>query len=83
MIAQTSMLAYIDVMPSIGAKQKRVYDYIKLIGPSTNLEVSRNTGMPINTVTPRTNELVKIGMLKQCGKRKCLVSGRIAKTWSV
>ncbi len=39
--------------------------------------------IPINSVTPRTNELVKMGLLIEDCKRECSISGRKAISWKV
>ena len=40
-------------------------------------------GLPINQITPRTNELVKMGLVVEDKKRSCDVSGRKAIAWMV
>ena len=39
-------------------------------------------GIPINCVTPRTNELYKMGKIVKHGKRPCNISGKMAIEWS-
>lgn len=61
----------------------KVLEAIRRIGkPSTNLEISAHSGIPINSVTPRVNALVACGALEKTGRRTCTKSsaGRTAET---
>ena len=80
---QTSLEAFKEIKKDLGQKQQEVYDGFLGNGSCTNLEVSKLMGIPINCVTPRTNELVKLGrIIKDC-KRSCSVSGRLSISWKV
>lgn len=57
MVEQTSLLAYKGVEPHLGAMQQAVYDVIEKFGPITQMEIASRLKRPINTVTPRVNEL--------------------------
>ena len=48
-----------EIIPTLGERQKAVYDELEAHGPMTNLDVAYALHLPINSVTPRTNELVK------------------------
>lgn len=82
----TSLDAYQEIKPTLGSRQKVVLDaihhiiYTKNTFP-TNLELSQFMGIPINSITPRTNELEKLGKIFISDKRLCKVSGRMARTW--
>lgn len=80
---QTSIQAYNDIKPQLGQRQQQIYDAIKKFGCPTNLELSKWLGIPINQVTPRTNELVKLGKVVEHEKRECSVSHRQALTWRI
>jgi len=82
MVRDTSVQAYRDIK-SLGARQKVVLDVIRYLGAPTNSEICRYLGLPINTITPRTYELVKKGMVCDAGKKECPVTGRIAYAWRV
>lgn len=75
----TSLLAYLDL--ELGPRQKQVLAIIRALGCPTNLEMSKFLQIPINQITPRTNELVKLGFVKECEKRTCSISGRLAISW--
>ena len=80
---QTSIDAYHEIRHELGKRQQLVYDCIKNNGSSTNLEISKIMHLPINSVTPRTNELVKAGRVIQDCKRSCSVSGRTCISWKI
>lgn len=80
---QTSLEAFKEIKKELGQRQQEVYDGFLGNGSCTNLEVSKLMGIPINCITPRTNELVKLGyVIKDC-KRHCDVSGRLSISWKV
>lgn len=81
MIQQTSIESYHSL--NLGERQSYIYGAIKWMGNPTNLEISHRTKIPINQVTPRTNELVKKGLVISFEKRKCMVSGRMAISWRI
>ena len=68
---QTSLIAFQNL--KIGPKQQIVYNAFKNYGSCTNLEISTWSNIPINQVTPRTNELVKLGLIKESHKRRCSI----------
>ena len=82
MIQPTSLDAYQNL--KIGNRQRIVFDaFQEIMEPCTNLEISTWYHIPINQVTPRTNELVKMGYIVESHKRKCSVSGRVAIAWQI
>lgn len=80
-VRDTSIISFIQVKKNIGVKQTQILSAVRHLGEPTNLEMSTFLGWPINQITPRTNELVKKGLLAEAGKRPCHVSGRLALTW--
>lgn len=78
----TSLTAYINkIKPSLGERQKAVYMEILKGNSLTNSEIAASLNAPINTITPRTNELVKMGRVEMDTKRTCRVTGRTAIAW--
>ena len=61
----TSILAYYSVLESLGERQMEVLKAIDKIAPCSDLDISEYLGKPINTITPRRNELVYMGMVKE------------------
>lgn len=83
-VRDTSLETYFgEIQPTLGKRQKAVFDIIEKLGSSTNLEISRYSGIPINQVTPRTNELVKKGLVVADTKRECSVSHKTVYSWRV
>lgn len=82
-VRQTSIEAYSRIKKELGKRQQEVYDGFLGNGTCTNLELSKSLGIPINQITPRTNELVKLGFVAEVEKRQCSVSGKKAISWRV
>lgn len=85
MLQQTSLLAYHQIIEEglLSPRRKQVYEAFKYGGDHTNLEISKIVCLPINQVTPRTNELVKFGIIEKKRTRPCKESGRIAIEWGI
>ena len=81
LVRQTSLEAYSRIKKELGSRQQEIFDCFEGNGSCTNLEVSKMIGVPINCVTPRTNELVKLGLVIEDEKRNCNVSGRKSISW--
>lgn len=80
---ETSLLAYTQ-LSNLGERQKAVFDCIKQNKGLTDLEISRKMGFADpNQVRPRRNELCKMGLIKEKGKKICNISGKIALIWGV
>ena len=61
---QTSIFAYHSLSQvTISKRQREVLDALRNIAPATNRMICEESGIPINVVTPRCNELVKKGMV--------------------
>ncbi len=83
MTRDTSEEAFNKIKPFLGNRQKLIYSFFKKYGACTNLEISTWQKIPINQVTPRTNELYKKGYLTIAQKRICSISGRTALSWRI
>jgi len=80
-VQHTSIDAYYSL--NLSKRQSMIYYWINHLGNATNLEISHRSKIPINQVTPRTNELVKIGLVEPFEYRKCGVSGRRVIAWRI
>ena len=80
MVEETSREAYELIKHLISDKQKEVLQVFKKHSDQsfTNMELANELGWSINRVTPRTNELRKMGLLQTVGKRACRVTGNTA-----
>ncbi|MBE3022160.1 hypothetical protein [Campylobacter sp. 7477a] len=70
MIAQTSREAYKAINPELGEKQRKILEmFAKYPNGATRQEISRANNEPINSVTGRSNELLKKGRLMVIGTK--------------
>lgn len=79
---QTSLEAYKDLIDKLPEKRRVVYEAIKHLGIVCNYEIAQYLYAPINSITPRTNELVKIGLVQEVDK-KVSPTGKKAIYWGV
>jgi hypothetical protein len=83
MMRETSLDAYFSLQ-KLGAKQKQVYDAIKILGCPTDLEIAKFLGYTDpNHVRPRRNDLLKMQFITDCERRICSVSGRLSYSWRI
>ena len=82
----TSLQAFFgEVKPTLSQRQEQVIN-IFFEHPDkdhTNMELAGKLEWSINRVTPRTHELVKLGVLKESRKRICKVTGRRVWAWKI
>jgi len=78
--AETSLAAYLQIQPKLGPLQQTVYTFIKQNPDSTDKEISEQTGIAINVVTPRRGELAAQHLIFSCGTKR-QSNGYKAKTW--
>jgi hypothetical protein len=81
MIQDTSLWAYNLATQNLGKKQKEVLDTLRYFPDATNAEIAQKLGWPINRVTPRTGELIELGLAFKVERRKCKVTNGTA--WSI
>jgi hypothetical protein len=77
----TSLQALSKVHKTLGARQALVLEYLRNAGPHTNAEIAEGLHIPINGITPRTNELRKKMLVLEGETRRCQITGNTAKTW--
>ena len=65
---QTSLDAFYT-LENLRGKQQAVYSVIYNLGEACNFDIANKLGWEINRVTPRTNELVKMGKVDVSNKR--------------
>lgn len=83
MIQDSSLEIHLkNVYPHLATPQKPVLHYLRNVGAAlTNAEIAAALQRPINEITPRTNELVKQGLLIDAGRRICRITGNTAHQW--
>lgn len=82
-VRDTSLMAYIEIEPELGARQMHVLSVLRERGSLTNTELSQVLNWTINRVTPRIFELRALGCVILDCKRSCRVTGRQAYSWRV
>lgn len=82
MIQQTSLLAFYSLGAKLGKRQQQVFDAVCELGSASNEMIQKQTGLPINVVTPRVKELRDKGYLglERIGKSS---AGRPVMYWSI
>lgn len=78
----TSILAYESLKKSLTTKQKIVLDCL-IQSAKTNKQISQTLKKPINEITPRVGELVKIGCVVDLGRIRDSSTGRLCTLWGV
>ncbi len=82
-LQQTSLDAYADLLKQgLGAKQQAVFRAIKELGQASNLDIAHQLRWSINRVTPRTNELVKMGKVTMAKKDISKYTGKKVIYWT-
>jgi DNA-binding MarR family transcriptional regulator len=80
-IRQTSMQAWFSVQPDLSAKQATVLAAIRNYGPITNYDLAEHLGLAINSITPRTGELVEKGLVRESHRELNPHTGRNSIAW--
>ena len=83
MIAITSRQSYLEIQKDIPKMKRRVIDFLIDNPVSSNKEISVGTGLDINNVSGRVNELCSEGVVKFSERSKCGVTGRNVYKWEV
>jgi hypothetical protein len=83
MIQDTSLENYLKtVYPNLGHRQAVVLHHLRNASVAlTNAEIAAALSRPINEITPRTNELRKMGLVIDAGRRTCRITGNTAHQW--
>jgi len=83
MMIDTSLEAWTKVKDELSSRQKQVYNTIQKYPDHTNNELSKIMRIPLQSVTPRTGELLKLNKIKRVNRRACAVTGGNSWTWDV
>lgn len=78
----TSIEAYRE-LENIGQKQRAVYRAIEKLGAACNLDLAHHLSWDINRVTPRTGELVELGLVAESHRAVTPRTGRKVIYWKV
>lgn len=69
MLQQSSLDAFEEVMPKLIGRRLEVYNAIKRLGEASDLDISKYLNLPINSITPRRNELQKLRLIECAGMK--------------
>jgi Mn-dependent DtxR family transcriptional regulator len=83
MVTETSLLAYSEVLETLGERQRLVYNAIKELGEADNLQISKYLNIPINSITPRVKELRDKKLVGVSKVDKSNITGRQVIFWKV
>jgi len=79
----TSILAYYEVLENLGERQVEVYKVIRELESCNNTMIAKHLNLPINSITPRTNELRKYGVVMEDKKAICPYTKKLTIFWRV
>lgn len=79
----TSVLAYAEVLDTLSERQTQVYTVIRELRSCNNQMIANFLHLPINSITPRVNELRKLHIVMMDKKDLCPYTGRLTCYWRV
>lgn len=82
MMRQTSIDAFI-ALDDLSGRQRQVYYLLAAHGPLSNLQIAEWLHMPINSITPRTNELVAKCKVEEVYRADSPITGRRVIFWDI
>jgi len=84
-VRDTSINVYSEIIKEgvVGKKQIEVLKYLHDHRNITDKELSVGSGININCVNGRRNELVDYGLVESNGKRKCSITDRTVYQWGL
>lgn len=59
----TAVQSYYSIIDSLPERRREVFYALRSLGKACNMDIAEYLNLPINRVTPRVNELVKIGVV--------------------
>ena len=75
-----SLQAYREERPKLNGRKKLIFDYICRHGACTDREIMSALGFSdMNTIRPRTNELLQMGVLREVDDTRCDVTGKLVR----
>lgn len=83
MLADTSIQAYESILPELGERQLQVLNAFRKLEYATNAMVAKELNLPINSVTPRSLEIRKKGLIERSHISTCPVTRGRAQFWHI
>jgi DNA-binding MarR family transcriptional regulator len=72
----TSLIAFAEALEKINERQRQCLLTLDKLNEANNKIISEHSGLPINVVTPRMNELKKKGLIQEIKVDTCPYTGR-------
>lgn len=82
-IMPSSLLAYSEVLEDLSERQTQVYVVIRNLKSCNNQMIAQFLHLPINSITPRVNELRKLHIVMMDKKELCPYTKRMTCYWRV
>ena len=82
-VKDTSLLAYSEVLETLGERQLEVYKALYELKEANNTMISEKLNLSINNVTPRINEMRSYGIIRQSKKDICPFTKKMTIFWKV
>ena len=79
----TRNAVYVELLDTLGEKQKRVYNLLCRRSDLTNREIAAELQVPVNCVTGRVYELRQIGIVEPSIKRMCRFGRKVVQAWRI
>lgn len=83
MMQSTSITNYENIVSELGKRQKEVFEALKELEYATNNMIAQKVGLPIDSITGRTNELVKKGVVEQSHVSWCPIRKTKCIYWKI
>lgn len=82
LVQQTQLESY-HGLRDVGAKQEIVYRAISTLGRASDYDVANYLNLPINRITPRRNELFRMGLVKEATRDISPHTGKRVIFWTI
>lgn len=79
----TAVQSYHEIIDSLPDRRMRVYKALLELKTACNLDVAEFLKLPINRITPRMNELVKLEIVTEDHRGLCGSTGKRVIYWKV
>ena len=79
----TAIQSYHEVLDSLPGRRKEVFQALRVLNKACNLDIAQHLGIPINRITPRTNELVGLGVVCEFRRAVCPETNKRVIYWKI
>lgn len=79
----TSLEAFESILPKINSRQELILTHLYWAGPETDAMLGASVKLPINCITPRRGELVKLKLVESYLIAECKCTHGTANYWRI